>query len=268
MIRKEKFKSLISGQIHVRGILGETLSTLSSDIVGKRWKEGEALPKESDLVEELGVSRSVIREACRILGAKGLIKSRTSDGTRVQPRSLWRLLDPDVMEWRLKAGDRDDLLRDLLQLRLIIEPGIAYYATLSNDKKARNNIHRLWQEKCDIYFSSDLESKEKRNAFIQNDINFHLALAKATNSELLIQMFSIIHSALELLFDHQMRARGYTDKMIGMEDTHKAHEKVYNAFSQRDSNSAQAAMRCLVESAIHDANQGFIQLNDNSQRSE
>ncbi len=95
----------LAGVIELRGILGAAVSNLGTRIVGGEWAPGETVSKEADLVEELGVSRSVIRESFRVLGAKGLIRSRTSDGTRVQPRSEWRLLDPDVIDWRIKAGN-------------------------------------------------------------------------------------------------------------------------------------------------------------------
>ena len=126
--------------IEVRGVLGTTVSSLGTRVVGAEWLPGQSIPKEADLCNELGVGRSVIREAFRILGAKGLIRSRTSDGTRVQQRSEWRLLDPDVMNWRIKAGDTKTLLQDLLKVRLVLEPGIVYSATRCATETARDRI--------------------------------------------------------------------------------------------------------------------------------
>lgn len=250
----------IHGRIRVRGILGDAVSQLGTDIVGGRWAEGEAISKESELVEQLEVSRSVVREACRILGAKGLIRSRTSDGTRVQPRSSWRLLDPDVMDWRIQAGDRQSLLRDLLKFRLVVEPGIAYMAALSTDETARARITQAWEAKKAAFFAENPDELKRRDDFIDTDIAFHEAFVSAANSEMLDQIFATISSALELLFDHQMRARGYSDRMVGMEETHEHHERVYDAFCRRDAAGAEAAMRKLVECAINDAELGFASL--------
>lgn len=248
----------IHGRIRVRGILGDAVTALGTAIVGGRWAEGEAISKEANLVEELEVSRSVVREACRILGAKGLIKSRTSDGTRVQPRSSWRLLDPDVMDWRIQAGDRKRLLRDLLKFRLVVEPGIAYVAALTEDEEARAKITQAWEAKKADYFAVPTDEVARRDSFIDTDIAFHEAFVDAANSEMLGQIFGTISSALELLFDHQMRARGYTDRMVGMEETHELHERVYIAFANRDAEGAQIAMRSLIECAIQDSEKGFV----------
>ncbi|MGJ8586267.1 MAG: FadR/GntR family transcriptional regulator [Marinosulfonomonas sp.] len=252
----------IHGRISVRGILGDAVSQLGTAIVGGRWAEGEAISKEAHLVEELEVSRSVIREACRILGAKGLIKSRTSDGTRVQPRSSWRLLDPDVMDWRIQAGDRKRLLTDLLKFRYVVEPGIAYVAAETTDQAARDRIDRAWEAKKTAYFEDTPDELARRDAFIDTDIAFHEAFVNAANSEMLGQIFGTISSALELLFDHQMRARGYTDRMVGMEETHELHERVYEAFVKRDAVGAELAMRSLINCAIQDAELGFNPLED------
>jgi len=244
----------LAGVIELRGILGAAVSNLGTRIVGGEWAEGDAISKEADLVEELGVSRSVIRETFRILGAKGLIRSRTSDGTRVQPRSEWRLLDPDVLDWRIKAGDTESLLRDLLTVRLVLEPGITYNAVLMANEDDRARVAAAWQAKQRVYDDRKAPHAERRAEFISTDLDFHRALIGAVHSEMLEQLFSVIEAALELLLDLQMRAKGYTVKMIGMEASHQLHLAVYEAFMTSD---ADGAMRRLIERAIEDAHEGF-----------
>ncbi|AUG55754.1 FadR/GntR family transcriptional regulator [Thalassospira marina] len=249
----------IAGTIEVRGILGAAVANLGVRIVGGEWPVGSVIAKEADLVAELDVSRSVIREACRILGAKGLIRSRTSDGTRVQPRAEWRLLDPDVMDWRIQAGDREGLLRDLLKFRLVLEPGIAYSATVMANDAARQKIDAAWQAKQAVYEDTTLNEHDRRAAFIDTDLAFHQAFVEAVSSELLDQVFSVISSALELLFDHQLQALGRANRLIGMDGSHELHEDVYRAFANRDAARAEEAMRVLVHRAIEDAERGFEQ---------
>ncbi len=253
----------IAGVTEIRGILGLAVSNLGARIVGGEWGIGEVIAKESDLIEELGVGRSVVREACRILGAKGLIRSRTSDGTRVLPREKWRLLDPDVMDWRIQAGQKEDLLRDLLNFRLVFEPGIAYNATLLANSEQQEMITAAWNAKEAAYTSTDVDPKQRRRAIIETDVAFHQAFASAVNSELLNQVFSVISSALELLFDHQMRARGHTETSVGMDNSHELHERVYTAFINRNATEAESAMRILIGSAIEDTEAGFAQLEKN-----
>lgn len=251
----------LAGVIEVRGILGVAVAELGTRIVGGDWAPGAAIPKEADLCEGMGVSRSVIREAFRILGAKGLIRSRTSDGTRVQPRSEWRLLDPDVMDWRIKAGDTEALLHDLMKVRLVLEPGVVHTATLIATDAARARIARAWEIKQHVYLTPDPDYAERRRRFISADLEFHRAFLAAVESDLLVQLFAVIEAALGLLLDMQMRARGYTTQMIGMEESQELHEAVFVEFQRRDAVAAEAAMRRLLELAIRDANDGFRQRN-------
>lgn len=247
----------LAGVIEFRGILGATVAELGQRIVGQEWKPGDALPRESDLVEELGVGRSVVREAFRILGAKGLIRSRTSDGTRVLPREEWRLLDADVMDWRIKAGDTRDLLLELLRVRAVLEPGVVHEATLSASPEAKARIHAAWDAKVEVFLNEDPDLAERRRRFIETDLEFHRAFLAAVESPLLGQLFNVIEAALRLLFDLQMRARGYETEMIGMEDGHRHHAEVMAAWAKGDADGAERAMRALVARAMEDAREGL-----------
>ena len=253
--------STLGGVIEVRGVLGTVVENLGCRIVAGEWAPGAAIPKEADLGEELQVSRSVVREAIRILGAKGMIRGRTSDGTRIQQRSEWRLLDPDVMDWRIKAGDTSSLLRDLLKVRLVLEPGLVYGATLVATDEYRKLVKDAWEAKLAVYKATEQEPVERRRQFITTDLDFHRAFLTIVRSELLDQLFAVIEAALELLLDLQMKARGYTSKLIGMDESMELHEAVYLAFMAKDPNAAETAMRKLIERAIADAHDGFKLLN-------
>ncbi len=247
----------IAGMIEYRGVLGDAVAEMGQRIVAGEWQPGEAIPREPDLCAELGISRSIIREAMRVLGAKGLVRSRTSDGTRVTPHSEWRQLDPDVMDWRIRAGDTHSLLRDLLTVRLVMEPGIVRTATLLADDAARERVAATWAEKVAVYTTPDPDEAERRNRFIETDLAFHRAFLEATGSQLLEQLFSVIKTALRLLIDMQMRARGYETEMIGMEESHELHEAVFHAFIARDADAAQTAMQRVIEAATADAHDGM-----------
>lgn len=250
----------LAGVIEFRGVLGGAVAQLGQRIMAGEWQPGESIPREPDLCIELGVSRSIMREAMRILGAKGLVRSRTSDGTRVTPRSEWRLLDPDVMDWRIRAGDTRSLLTDLLAVRLALEPGVVRTATLIADDAARAKITAAWEEKVAVYTTPDPDYAERRRRFIETDLAFHRAFLEANGSQLLDQLFSVIQAALRLLLDVQMRARGYETEMIGMEESHELHEAVYEAFARGDAAGAQDAMQHVLECAIADAHAGLAAL--------
>jgi DNA-binding FadR family transcriptional regulator len=240
----------------VRGILGEVVSGLGRRVVSGEWKSGKALPTEAALMEQLGVGRSVVREAIRILNAKGLVRSRPMEGTTVLPRSSWRLLDPDLIHWRMEAADRNVLLRDLLQVRLVLEPGVVWIATAQGTPEAKARIHKAWQAKLAV-LTEDSPPQLQREHFIVHDLEFHRAFLAAVGSEILEQLFSVIEAALSLMIDVQMQARGSTTTLVGMEETNQLHKDVYEAFAAGDANGAETAMRQLIQRAIEDARKGF-----------
>lgn len=252
-------KAAIGGVIELRGILGAAVENLGIRIVGGDWAEGEAISREADLVEELGVSRSVVRESFRILGAKGMIRSRTSDGTRVTPRSEWRLLDPDVMDWRIKAGDTIALLEDLQKVRLVMEPGIAFTATEMASPAQRARVAAAWARKVEVYEDTGADAAEQRQNFIEADLDFHRALIECVGSELLEQLYAVIEASLSISIDLQMAAVGYVSEMVGMDESHALHEAVFRAFMDGDAARAGSAMRDVIENAIRDMQDGLSQ---------
>lgn len=246
----------LAGLMQVRGILGQVVADLGQRVVSGEWKSGDIMPTEAELVEELQVGRSVVREAMRILSAKGLVRRRQMEGTTVMPRANWRLLDPDLIQWRIEAADRKTLLKDLLQVRLALEPGVVWVATADGTPEAKARIHAAWKGKMDV-LSESSTPQEQRDHFITHDLEFHRAFLAAVGSEILEQLFSVIEAALSLSIDLQMQARGSTTTLVGMEETNQLHQDVYDAFAANDPDRAQSAMRLLIQRAIIDANEGF-----------
>ncbi|HEX4297105.1 MAG TPA: GntR family transcriptional regulator [Devosia sp.] len=246
----------IGGLMPVRGVLGEIVGGLGRRVVSGEWAHGAALPTEAALMAELGVGRSVVREAIRILNAKGLVRSRQMEGTTVLPRASWRLLDPDLIQWRMQAADRNALLRDLLQVRLVLEPGVVWNATAFGSPAAKARIHAAWQGWLAV-FSETSTPGDQRAHFISHDLEFHRAFLATVQSELLEQLFSVIEAALTLMIDVQMQARGSKTSLVGMEDTNRLHQDVYDAFAADDPDGAERAMRRLIQGAMADARVGF-----------
>ena len=99
-------------------------------IVQGEFLPGEALPNADDSSEMLDVSRTVLREAIKVLAGKGLVESRPKTGTRVRPRAEWNFLDPDVLAWRYSGPIVPDDVTALFELRRAIEPMSANLAAL------------------------------------------------------------------------------------------------------------------------------------------
>ena len=80
----------------LRGSLAQQLAV---QILTGELPEGHMFPGEIEYAEQIGISRSALREAFRTLSAKGLVDSRPKAGTRVSPLRQWSLLDPDLLAW-------------------------------------------------------------------------------------------------------------------------------------------------------------------------
>jgi DNA-binding FadR family transcriptional regulator len=113
------------GRVH-----GEVVRGLGALVLDGRFPPGEALPREDDLAGLFAVSRTSLREAVKVLAAKGLLEARPRTGVRVRPQDDWNLLDADVLSWHPDlTGDRD-LMRSLIEARRVIEPPAAGMAAM------------------------------------------------------------------------------------------------------------------------------------------
>src|ERR1700712_2993250 len=109
-------------QYSARGVHGQTVEVLAQRILTGQVSEGETLDLTA-LQGEFDVSLTVLREALRVLAAKGLVDARPKRGTFVRPRGDWSLLDADVLRWHFARSQVPGLFDDLHELRTIVEPG-------------------------------------------------------------------------------------------------------------------------------------------------
>ena len=112
----------------VAGVHGTIVLAIGEDIVRGTIKPGERLPQEAALIERFRASRTAIREAMKVLAAKGLVRARQRAGTKVRPRAEWDLLDADVLSWHDPDTINDTLVGDLVELRQFLEPKAARLA--------------------------------------------------------------------------------------------------------------------------------------------
>ena len=111
--------------IEVRNPCGHVTHELGLRIISGELRPGEVLPREDILAEDLLVSRAALREALKVLSAKGLIESRAGVGARVLEEGFWNQLDVDVLAWRCASTPTDDFIDKLVEMREIIEPAAA-----------------------------------------------------------------------------------------------------------------------------------------------
>jgi GntR family galactonate operon transcriptional repressor len=205
-------------------------------IAGGDIAEGELLPRETELQEEFSASRQAVREALKVLGAKGMIVARKKMGTLVQARSAWNMLDPDVLAWHAAHTLPEQVLRDLVEMRRLIEPSAAAFAAERATPKERERIGEALTR-----MRARLNEPE---GFYQADIEFHLAIFAASGNCLIDRMSTILGPLLAASFRLQRKSSRSFGKGFDV------HASVFEAISQRDPSAARAAMERLLDRAI------------------
>ena len=224
------------GGYHGRGLHGEVVEELGRRILAGEVAEGETF-EISQLESELDVSRSVIREALRVLKAKGLVDARQKRGTFVQRRSEWKLLDADVMRWQFAGRDTDQLFEDLAELRGIIEPAAAGLAAM------RRNDDDL-AELDDALARMSAAAGGEGDA-VEADLAFHRAVLAATHNELLIRT--------EIVLEPGLAARDrVVHGVVEDDDPTPAHAAVLNAIRDGDPDRAVSAASALLAKSLLD----------------
>src|SRR5438094_2683806 len=144
---------------------GRIVHAIGRGILSGELRPCDLLPAEPDL----GASRTVVREAVKVLAAKGLVESRPKTGTRVRARDAWNLLDPDVLAWQQDGAVNEALLRKLTEVRRIIEPAAAELAAARADPREVVALEEALQEmeRTAQAHGGDYE------AFVQADMRFH-----------------------------------------------------------------------------------------------
>jgi DNA-binding FadR family transcriptional regulator len=112
-----------AGRAALPGIHAGLVSLMGQRIVSGDLQPGEVLPDQTELSRQFGVSRTVIREATKVLTAKGMVDSRPKRGTMILPREHWHLLDPDVLAWQEAYLPGVDFATDIMDVREVVEPG-------------------------------------------------------------------------------------------------------------------------------------------------
>ncbi|WP_328298452.1 FCD domain-containing protein [Streptomyces sp. NBC_00435] len=170
-----------------RGIHRTAVEELARRIFDGVYDEGSTLDPPR-LMEELHVSQTVLREAIRVLMAKGLLDARQKRGTFVRPRADWNLFDADVLRWKLAAGAPDCFFSDLLDLRRSIEPAAA---ALAAERATGQDLAAL-----DAALDAMATGGTDPVLHVRADASFHLALLTASHNLFFTQMYRVIIPAL------------------------------------------------------------------------
>ncbi|WHT22496.1 FCD domain-containing protein [Crossiella sp. CA-258035] len=219
-----------------RGVHGQTVEVLAGRILSNELAEGETLDLPA-LRAELDVSLTALREALKVLTAKGMIDARQKRGTFVQPRSSWNMLDTDVMRWQTSATAATDLFDELTEVRAVVEPAAAAMAA-----RRANGIEVA-------ALAAALERMAAAGTDIEEvvaaDLAFHRALLSATHNNFLVQIERVIAIGLAAR-DRLVHGADPADDPV------PSHRAVYEAVRAGDPVAAEAAMRALVDKSSAD----------------
>jgi DNA-binding FadR family transcriptional regulator len=205
------------------------------DEVGRAIVRGDyddkAFPTEAELAARHGVSRSVTREAVKMLTAKGLLTARARRGTSVLPTTSWSLFDPDVLRWLLERRFSIVLLRQFSELRIAIEPAAAALAarTAGPDDLARISAG----------YARMAAAERGEDEALDADIAFHIAILLASRNPFFIQFRDVVATALRTSIH-------FTNTIKGRSASLPEHHAVLAAIQARDPAAADAAMTTLI----------------------
>lgn len=207
-------------------------------IVGGNQIAGAALPTEPEICARLGVSRTVVREAVKTLAAKGMVTTGPRVGTRIVAPGQWHLFDPDVIAWRVEAGIDETFIRDIIELRLAIEPYAAGLAAARTDPHDIKILKRAYADMVDAV--------NGRGSYLEADLRFHEAILVATHNQFLAGIVPLVDAVLRVSFKLSVKSRQSAMSSLPL------HLTVLAAIEAGDRPGAERALDKLIRAAQAD----------------
>ncbi|RYE59710.1 MAG: FadR family transcriptional regulator [Hyphomicrobiales bacterium] len=215
-----------------RGLPAQIAGRIGRRILQGQLRPGDTLPKELDLLAELQVSRTTLREAFAILASNGFIESRQRIGTRVRSSDHWNTLDSAVMAWHGETGNPGSLAEEQFEIRLAIEP---MAASLAARRATPEDIARIRQA-----LQTMGEGNDNPQRAMEADVDFHLQVIAAAHNRFLMPVASVIRAALIVSVPRTF------EKFGGMDHSLPMHADIARAIEQRKPEAAARAATKLL----------------------
>ncbi|RPF27028.1 FadR/GntR family transcriptional regulator [Georgenia muralis] len=216
-------------------LFDQVLDRLGQELVDGVRAPGSVLTL-ADLEEEFAVSRTVVREAVRVLESLCMVRSQRRVGLTVRPREDWSVLDPQVIGWRLGGVAREEALRDLTELRIAVEPVAARLAARRASAQARSRLTELAERLAALGSAGRGDSAD----YLEADIEFHTLLLHASGNELLAALTDVV---VEVLTG---RTRLGLSPAVPVPGATHNHEEVARAVADGDHDAAERFARAVV----------------------
>jgi DNA-binding FadR family transcriptional regulator len=215
----------------------QVVNGLAHEIV-RAGSERIIFPAEPDLCQMLGVSRTVLREAVKVLEAKGLVEVGHGQGVKSRERANWNHLDPDVLNWQCEFGADEVFLRNLNEVREILEPAASALTAARGDEATIARIKACYAQMED--------RAEDAEEYIQADLAFHNEIIAGCGNDILNRMAQSIGTALRAGRDISIKVAGGWARSLPL------HSALTEAISRRDPEGARAATIVIIRSATTD----------------
>jgi DNA-binding FadR family transcriptional regulator len=232
----------VISEANVGALHGNLLTALGTAIVSGEYPPGQVLTLEGVSAAH-GLSRSVAREAIRVLESMGMVESRRRVGITIQPAQKWNVFDPWLIRWRLAAGERAAQLVSLSELRRGFEPAAAALAARRADPRQCRIMAAAVSDMVVHGRSGDLE------AYLLADKTFHQTMLEATGNEMFRALNGIVAEVLtgrHIATEPEGRRHTAMPNPAAIE----LHDQVARAIRLRDEETAERAMRAIIDEAV------------------
>jgi GntR family transcriptional regulator, transcriptional repressor for pyruvate dehydrogenase complex len=215
----------------------QIVEQVERSIVDGQLKTGDQLPPERELAEQFAVSRTAVREAMKALREKGLVESQHGRGTFVTDGTT-EVIRTTLDRMMTIRANQPSIAAHLVEVRELLEPQIAALAATRIEDKDIAAMRAA-------YDAMD-RARDNADAFIEADLDFHLALAEAAGNPLIL---ALIDSIVALLREHRLRMF-YVQGGPARGQQH--HRRILEAVERRDSDAARHAMTAHLDQVAED----------------
>jgi DNA-binding FadR family transcriptional regulator len=220
------------------GLHARVVDLLGVAICGGEMASGSVFRIE-ELEARFGVSRSVVREAIRVLASMGMVESRRRVGIRIQAAADWNLYDPQIIRWRLASPARPAQLRTLTELRTAIEPEAARLAAtrapLADASELMGLAGKLWAAG---------QSNDNGETFLALDIEFHGLVLASSGNEMFAKLNTLVAEVLTGRTHYGLMPQRPHNEALQL------HVDVAGAIQRGDADAAHDAMLRIMQRTL------------------